>query len=69
MRVITIGERFARLVVKALANNKKSHQFFIVECDCGVITKVRGDALISGRQKSCGCYRREILNSSFIARI
>jgi hypothetical protein len=34
-------------------------------CECGIITEMRLDALLSGRSKSCGCLQREIIGDTF----
>ena len=33
-------------------------------CDCGAEITVRGDRLVSGETKSCGCLTKELLKSS-----
>ena len=54
------GQRFGRLVVlyRAPKGNTK-HVRWYCKCDCGTECIVYKDALLSGRQVSCGCYNRE----------
>ena len=56
-----IGKRFGRLVVIEQAENNKKHRgrFWKCKCDCGNFITTRGDNLISGATKSCGCLQKE----------
>lgn len=55
-----VGFRFARLLVKGRANIRASHgAHWVCLCDCGNQSVVRGNALKSGRIRSCGCLQRE----------
>ena len=55
------GERFYDLVVvKRLDNTSRGVSVWECLCDCGNITKVRGNNLRSGAVKSCGCRRSRI---------
>lgn len=67
MRLIDItGQRFGRLVVTSLHHerNKDNGAMFLCACDCGVEKIIHGSAIRSGRTKSCGCLRKEVLGSS-----
>lgn len=54
------GQRFNNLVViKRVDNAARGCTVWECLCDCGNITKVRGNNLKSGAVKSCGCKRKE----------
>lgn len=60
-----IGKRFGKLVVQKRSEKKSADGalYWICECDCGKIIKVRGHNLkrTDGNQTvSCGCYHRSI---------
>lgn len=44
---------------ESTANNKRNAHSFLCKCDCGNIVSVRGQNLLSGSTKSCGCLARE----------
>lgn len=50
-----IGMRSGRLVVVSFAERNKGRTYWNCICDCGQIVVVRGDKLITGKKKSCGC--------------
>ena len=59
-----IGERYGRLLVVERANDYISksggaHRKYVCVCDCGNRVEVLKEHLMSGRQKSCGCLRKE----------
>jgi len=55
-----IGNRYGRLVVVAFDHIDAKHNArFLCKCDCGCTTIVKGNALRSGKTKSCGCLKRE----------
>lgn len=59
-----IGERYGRLIVKGLAElptGKRSVQYLLCLCDCGVEKVVRKDKLKDGTTSSCGCFRRQFI--------
>lgn len=61
------NQRFGRLIVlKYIGINKHHKASWLCKCDCGNQTIVSSGDLISGKQKSCGCYRQEtnIANST-----
>lgn len=54
------GQKFGRLTVLYKLNNyHKKGVWWLCVCDCGNLTKVRGNRLRSLEIKSCGCYRNE----------
>jgi hypothetical protein len=64
------GQRFGRFVVlsRGQTNSKQNFQWKC-QCDCGKLKMVAGDGLRSGKTKSCGCLRREILTHGPISLI
>lgn len=54
------GQRFGRL--QALYAEDPRH--WVCICDCGTVTTPLRSSLLSGRTKSCGCYRRETTTTS-----
>lgn len=60
-KINLIGQRFGRLVVISEARNKQNKRFcWECECDCGNITFAYTHSLLSGRVKSCGCYKKKV---------
>lgn len=45
---------------RAPNETKRTGAFWWCRCKCGKIVKIRGDQILSGRAKSCGCYAKEI---------
>ena len=62
-----VGQRFGKLIVVAQDKSFEGNgSQWICDCDCG--TKgvlVRREMLIRGKTKSCGCYKKEYLQSVF----
>lgn len=58
------GKTFAKLTVTGPAFSLKSRTHYPVRCECGESFSVRGDSLIKGTSKSCGCLQREIASQS-----
>lgn len=55
-----IGQRFGRLTVIRLADNKKHGRIaWLCQCDCGQLVEALSDSLMSGNTKSCGCLQKE----------
>lgn len=51
-----VGQKFGRLVVlQFVGKNKWRKTRWLCKCDCGKEKIIRGDHLISGSTKSCGC--------------
>lgn len=60
LRYEDLTERvFGKLTVLSKNNEFEfedcNHSYWNCQCECGKITTVRGDALIDGKTKSCGC--------------
>jgi hypothetical protein len=53
------GRTFGRLSVVARAATVKGRPRWECVCDCGKLVSVDANNLKSGKQVSCGCYRRE----------
>lgn len=60
------GRVFGRLRVISKVEKDKKHSYWLCRCTCGNTTISRADGLLSGRIKSCGCYRREILTPAAV---
>lgn len=59
------GRRFGRLtVIKYSGNKKRNSLVWECACDCGNTTYVDTGQLTSGKTKSCGCLRKEIMSRS-----
>lgn len=58
-RIELTGQKFNRLTVIEQGAHIGSKIRWVCLCDCGNYILVTTDKLRSGRQKSCGCYRRE----------
>lgn len=52
------GRTFGDLYVIGVADDGNRKTSYICECICGNVKKVRGDGLLSGAVKSCGCRKR-----------
>lgn len=58
------GKKFTRLLVLArVENDRKGDSRWLCLCDCGNKTIVRGYHLTSGRIRSCGCIKKEMLST------
>lgn len=54
------GKRYNRLVfVKPAEPTKFGPGRWWLKCDCGTVFVTLGKLVVSGKTKSCGCYRRE----------
>jgi hypothetical protein len=54
------GNRFGRLVAVREAPKPDSRERWFCRCDCGTTVVVRKDALVAGRSRSCGCFKRDL---------
>jgi very-short-patch-repair endonuclease len=64
------GKKFGKLTVIERSNEKGTGAIWECQCDCGKITYVRTQDLMSGHSKSCGCQQTEkqeqdLLNKKF----
>lgn len=60
------GMRFGRWFVKSFSgvrrySKRNVHSLWLCLCKCGTQKAVLGPSLTSGKSKSCGCLRREVL--------
>lgn len=57
---LSIGQRFSRLLATTEPQHIDGYPYRMVVClcDCGTTKLVEASYLVSGRVKSCGCYRR-----------
>lgn len=59
---VNVGDKFDRLTVISRAENTRSrHIQWLCRCECGETKIIRGEALVSGRTRSCGCLHRELV--------
>lgn len=58
------GQKFKRLLVVSREPSKNGHVSWLCLCDCGNYTTVRGDKLITGHTKSCGCLHKEAIHET-----
>lgn len=55
------GQKFGRLTATYPTQERSGHNvIWACGCDCGNLTAVAGDSLLSGNTKSCGCLWREV---------
>ena len=60
-----IGHKFNRLtVIKFVGRNKFKQRIYSCICDCQNICLTTGANLRSGKTKSCGCYKLEVLTKN-----
>lgn len=57
-KTMSIGQVFGRLRTMEQFTGGRSVRFWLCACECGATVRVRAYDLASGRQKSCGCYKR-----------
>ena len=58
------GQRFGRLLVESLneeVSRKEKRSFWNCICDCGASALVSSEGLTTGRTKSCGCLRSDLV--------
>ena len=56
-----VGQKFGRLTVIAFDSVRKSHSYWLVECDCSNRKVVAGLNLVHKNILSCKCLQREEL--------
>lgn len=57
------GRRYGRLVVLSYSHAIGYTHYYLCQCDCGKQTTVAKNALTTGKQVSCGCYRSEVIKN------
>lgn len=58
------GMEFGKLkAIKCVGSDKHRHSKWLCKCDCGKETIVLSDALVRGRQISCGCYGKKVIGN------
>lgn len=57
-----IGKKFGRLTITKRDPAKKN--FFFCKCECGNIKSISYNQLLSGKTKSCGCFKKEVSKES-----
>lgn len=50
-----VGNRYGKLTVVAYHHSRQGNVYWTCQCDCGMTTVTRGNALRTGHTKSCGC--------------
>ena len=60
------GERFGRLIVLHVIGIEHRVSWVYCRCDCGTEKNVRAADLVSGKVKSCGCLRREVVSAKHL---
>jgi len=62
---VKAGEKFGMLeVIKEVDRSPSGFRVFLCKCSCGNIINVHLRNLVSGRTKSCGCYKRKRLGEA-----
>ena len=59
-----IGKKYGRLTVQNVFRNEKGNIMYDCKCDCGNQKIFLGANVVSGKTKSCGCYRNEQVRKS-----
>jgi len=57
------GKKFGRLVaLHIVRTEKKNGRYWLCQCECGNMKVVRETEIRSGKTKSCGCLRRDLMH-------
>ena len=59
-----VGQQFGRLIVVAKEGTKNRNVYFKCLCECGNERSVNKYLLVSGKTRSCGCLRKEIMRTT-----
>lgn len=62
-RTDLLGRRFYRLMVLKPGPMKGRDHTWVCRCDCGKTKAFLTSSLTSGRTRSCGCYRKEVMSN------
>ena len=61
-----IGKKFNRLTCKEFSHKGKyGEKYYLFECECGNEKVMSLLNVVSGKTKSCGCFRRETVSNQF----
>lgn len=59
-----VGNKYGRLLVIEQGKHVGDRIGWVCKCECGNITEVPGDRLKSGRTRSCGCIKKEMVGTN-----
>ena len=62
--VCDIGEVYGRLRVVKEAPKRAGQRYVICCCECGKYVTVAVKNLRSGKVKSCGCFKRDVMSEA-----
>lgn len=62
------GHKFGLLTVIEKTGQDDKHSYWLCRCDCGQSTNVRGNSLLRGMTKSCGCFHKKIITTHGMSR-
>ena len=63
VNISLVGNKYGRLSVVEQGKHIGGKIAWVCKCECGNITEVSGDHLKSGRVRSCGCIRKEMVGT------
>lgn len=61
LRLDLTGQKFGRYTVYSFAEIRNNKAYWNCICEWGAVRQVRGTSLTTGKTKSCGCLRRDML--------
>lgn len=65
MKKTIIGNKYNRLkVISYHHSDSRNQSYYLCKCDCGNEKIIRRSHLVSGKIKSCGCYKLEVSSRS-----
>lgn len=53
------GRRFSMLTIETYVGQASGCAIWVARCDCGTVREVKRKHLLSGKQQSCGCWRKQ----------
>lgn len=59
-----VGGEFGKLKVESFSHKEGGNYYWSCRCECGTLRIVDGSSLKSGRTRSCGCLKKELMKSS-----
>lgn len=60
-----IGKKYGRLTIIHETRDKRNFIYYLCKCECGNEIEVYRSNLLSGKTKSCGCYKKEKLKDLY----